>query len=297
MNSTFTYQTYPDGQQFLAIMRPHLEADEARYGLMLGLAERVAVDPHFYGNHDPYFATVQEGPTVTVAAIMTPPHGLILYVNPDLTDGEALMLALTAIAQNLINGAWPVPTVNGPVSVSERFAILWSALTEQPHKPAMATRIFMLQKVLHSTYSPGELRAMSEDEQELAVQWYADFTQEAEHNDEPNLEQLHKVVRHRIADQHLYVWSDEGKPVCMVGLTRPTAHGISIGPVYTPPQYRGRGYASSAVAQLSQQMLDSGKAFCSLFTNLANPTPNHIYQQIGYRPLEDFQVYRFAPKQ
>ncbi|MEZ4679331.1 MAG: GNAT family N-acetyltransferase [Caldilineaceae bacterium] len=105
--------------------------------------------------------------------------------------------------------------------------------------------------------------------------------------------QLHKSIRQKIADQHLFFWED-GEPVSMVALARPTAHGIGIGPVYTPPQYRGRGYASSAVAQLSQQMLDTGKEFCALFTDVANPTSNHIYQAIGYRALVDFQVYRFA---
>jgi len=63
--------------------------------------------------------------------------------------------------------------------------------------------------------------------------------------------------------------------------------------VYTPPEFRGRGYASALVAALSQAMLDAGYHFCTLFTDLANPTSNHIYQAIGYQPVCDTDEYDY----
>jgi predicted GNAT family acetyltransferase len=56
---------------------------------------------------------------------------------------------------------------------------------------------------------------------------------------------------------------------------------------------RGRGYASALVAAASQEALDGGRRFCFLFTNLANPTANHIYQAIGYQPVRDVDAWRF----
>jgi predicted GNAT family acetyltransferase len=79
----------------------------------------------------------------------------------------------------------------------------------------------------------------------------------------------------------------------MAAKIRPTAHGIAVGMVYTPPEFRGRGYATSCVAQLSQQLLASGFEFCALYTDLANPISNHIYARIGYRPVADGIMYRF----
>lgn len=73
-----------------------------------------------------------------------------------------------------------------------------------------------------------------------------------------------------------------------------TPHGMRIGAVYTPQDYRRNGYASACVAQLSHAILQMGKTFCFLFTDLANPTSNHIYQDIGYRPVADVDEYRFA---
>jgi uncharacterized protein len=56
---------------------------------------------------------------------------------------------------------------------------------------------------------------------------------------------------------------------------------------------RNRGYAASCVATLTKLMLDSGKKFCCLYTDLANPTSNSIYQKIGYQPICDVQDWVF----
>ena len=75
-------------------------------------------------------------------------------------------------------------------------------------------------------------------------------------------------------------FSDE--PVSVTGFGGPTPNGSRIGPVYTPPARRGRGYASALVAAVSQARLDAGTRFCFLYTDLANPTSNRIYVALGY---------------
>ncbi len=77
------------------------------------------------------------------------------------------------------------------------------------------------------------------------------------------------------------------------GPNRQTRNGGTVGPVYTSPEKRGHGYASAVVAGVSQKILDSGKTFCVLFTDLANSTANSIYQNIGYHPLGDFDELKF----
>jgi uncharacterized protein len=93
--------------------------------------------------------------------------------------------------------------------------------------------------------------------------------------------------------RQLYVWEDGGRIVSMVGAGGETPNGIRIGPVYTPPECRGRGYATSLTAATSQDQLGRGRRFCFLFTDLANPTSNRIYQRIGYQPVCDVDQYRF----
>lgn len=75
----------------------------------------------------------------------------------------------------------------------------------------------------------------------------------------------------------------------------PTPNGIRIGPVYTPPEHRGRGYASAVTAAASQTELGMGRRFIFLFTDLSNPTSNKIYQQIGFEPVIDVDQLQFVP--
>jgi predicted GNAT family acetyltransferase len=92
----------------------------------------------------------------------------------------------------------------------------------------------------------------------------------------------------------MQLWIDDGVPVSMTGVGARTPNGVRIGPVYTPPARRGRGYASNLVAAASQAELDAGTRAIFLFTDLANPTSNHIYQAIGFEPVTDIDRYTFG---
>jgi predicted GNAT family acetyltransferase len=86
--------------------------------------------------------------------------------------------------------------------------------------------------------------------------------------------------------------------VSLAGRSRPAAGQARVGPVYTPPDLRGRGFGAAATAAVTQAALDDGAEGVVLFTNLANPTSNGLYQRLGYRPISDWAVIRFsAPEQ
>jgi uncharacterized protein len=91
------------------------------------------------------------------------------------------------------------------------------------------------------------------------------------------------------------LWEDDGAPVSLAGWGGPTPNGIRIGPVYTPSHRRGHGYGSAVTAAVSEQQVASGKRFCFLYTDLANPTSNSIYMRIGYEPVCDSIDYGFEP--
>ena len=80
----------------------------------------------------------------------------------------------------------------------------------------------------------------------------------------------------------------------MVGLAPPVAGVVRVGPVYTPPEHRKRGYASSAVAAASEQALAEGATRCMLFTDVSNPTSNSIYRALGYVRCGDWREYEFG---
>lgn len=292
MNDSISLTSYPAAAAFLERVQAELETHEARNGLMLGIAMACAKNPQAFGKKEPYFATVQDqNDELVCAAIMTPPHGPVLYLPSDgLNDSERA--AIVAIARDLTAKKRRIPAVQSTSAGAVVFADWWSERHGLLYELDAALRAFECRDVtLPSTMSAGVMRVATEADVELVTAWIHAFHEEA--LDKPADDaRLQERIPERIKHGHYFLWDDNG-PVSLAGIGRPTERSLAIGPVYTPPEHRGRGYAGCTVALVSQKILDEGKAFCTLFTNLENPTSNKIYQRIGYRAVGDFKMFRF----
>ncbi|OLE96488.1 MAG: hypothetical protein AUG75_19875 [Cyanobacteria bacterium 13_1_20CM_4_61_6] len=120
------------------------------------------------------------------------------------------------------------------------------------------------------------------------------FQHEAVPHDAPHMD-LETILERRLASRAagLVFWEVDSQPVSLCGHGGRTPHGIRIGPVYTPPEHRGHGYASALTAHVTQQQLDGGRDYCFLYTDLANPTSNSIYTKIGYAHVCEARDYAF----
>ena len=101
------------------------------------------------------------------------------------------------------------------------------------------------------------------------------------------------MMRDRVHEGSVFIWDDGRRLVSMAAWSGRTPNGVRVNFVYTPPEYRRSGYASACVADLTQRLLNEGRAFCCLYTDLANPTSNKIYQTIGYRPVCEMSDFHF----
>ncbi|MCI0711936.1 MAG: GNAT family N-acetyltransferase, partial [Chloroflexi bacterium] len=126
---------------------------------------------------------------------------------------------------------------------------------------------------------------------ELLLSWLRAFSDEV--SEYMTAERLAASVERITNQQSLMMWEVDGEVLSMAGYSGPTPNGIRVNAVYTPPEHRRKGYASAVVAALSQHLLDSGRKFCFLYTDLNNLTSNHIYQEIGYKPVVDSSLYLF----
>jgi predicted GNAT family acetyltransferase len=281
------FKTFQTAGEFLVEAQPALEANEAANNLMYGLALRLQRAPERI-KIPPYFAVVRRKRGLQVAALMTPPHNLVVFSSDDDYSAEAFDL----VARNLRQDNWPVPGVLGPREAALAFAKVWQQLSNQPYEMGMHERVYELRKVIPPPQPSGRMRVATSADLEIVTQWLYAFHLEALPDELPSMEEARETAEIKISDQDLYLWED-GQPVAMAGRARPTPNGCCIGPVYTPPELRGHGYATALTAGLSQIVLDSGKQFAALFTNLSNPISNSIYQKIGYRPVCDFDLYTF----
>jgi len=270
---------------FMDLAGDFLEAREAEHNLIFGICSSIEADPTQYGDAPPYLATVLHGDRVVGAAIRTPPWRLVLSVMDH--PGAAHRLVDDLMDERL-------PGCVGPSMAAEHFAEGWTRVTGTPSRVSTHERAFQLRRVIPPHPTPGAMVRAEPAHRELLAEWARAFHDEAM-RDSPN------VDWHQMADRWIdgrvrtaWLWVDGSRVVSLTGVGGLTPHGIRVGPVYTPPDLRGRGYASNLVAQASQLQLEAGRDFVFLFTDLANPTANKIYQDIGYEPVIDIDEYEFG---
>lgn len=284
---TLSVHRYSDVDDFLEAAGEFLAAREAEHNLMLGICSNIRAAPERFTEDPPTFATVTDAAGGVIAAsLRTPPHNQVLSW---IDEPEAVGALVDALRDA------PLPGLLGPKESAARFVQRWTSVTGPAAHTDVAERIFRLERVIPPVRpASGAWRFGEARDRALVLRWRAAFFAEAMPEAPPPLDPEGAVDRGIAGDhQWLYLWEDGGEVVSLVGSGGETPNGIRIGPVYTPPEYRGRGYASALTAVASQDQLDRDRRFVFLFTDLANPTSNKIYQAIGYEAVCDVDMYRF----
>jgi len=220
--------------------------------------------------------------------IRIPPRGLLLSPMP----AEAAATLADALADALTD-AEPLPAVDGPTGASRTFAQRYTARTGRAATPGIGTRLYRLDTVTPPAGVPGRLREAGRHDRDLVVGWVDAFSRESV-PDQPRIDAAEQVDQRLRLGGLMWLWEDRGDPVSFLWLSVPVGGVVRVSAVYTPPELRGRGYASACVAGASARALAAGADTCVLYTDRSNPTSNRIYQRIGYRPVDDSQEYRFS---
>jgi ribosomal protein S18 acetylase RimI-like enzyme len=276
---------YDDVERFLEDTRPVLELNEAANSLVLGLCGQMVRHPNWLRSA-PCLKTVVDGPNLVLTAVMTPPHKLIVMGHRrDLSRGADLLV------RDLVREGRHGPGVFGPSEAPGIVGRAWAEATGRDCRLERQQRVYELREVLTPAPERGQLRLAGAQDLELVARWRYEFTVGIFGT--ANRRESDRLVRQRVKRRDVYLW-DDGGPVSMAMKTRPTTHGITLSCVYTPLALRGRGHATSCVAELSRVLLAAGWNFCSLFADVGNPAAIHIYQKIGYRPVCEYSEYAFS---
>src|SRR5690606_14508009 len=148
----------------------------------------------------------------------------------------------------------PLPGVNGPIALATRFAHTYASLVGARAEPVMSFRMFRLDTVTAPRGVPGRLREATATDRDLLIDWSMAFSAEAL----PQEGRADATSTARLVDARLrrpgaqWLWEVAGEPACTAILSAPVARVERISGVYTPPEKRGRGYASACVAGVSQ---------------------------------------------
>jgi GNAT superfamily N-acetyltransferase len=280
------WQLTEDLDTFLTTAGGFLRARPAANTIMLTAMERLrAVGAAAFGDVTPLFGWLAgPGGTVAAAFMHTPPYPVVLT---DMTGAAAAELAA-----DLAGRGHQAPGVNAMPALGAAFAAAWQEHTGQPAHTGMRMRLYALDTLLPpDPPPPGTARTADATDRDLLLAWLDAFQDEAQPAG-PN--ESERVVNDRVAWGGLVLWEHEGRPVSLAGRNRPAAGQARVGPVYTPPDQRGRGFGGAATAAITQAALDDGAEGVVLFTDLSNPTSNTLYRRLGYRPISDWSVLRFG---
>lgn len=259
-------------------------ADPVRHTVALTVVDRLLNGARF-SEAEPIFLTVHntrdsDGDLVG-AAFCTPPFPISVSALP---TG-----AMAAVADHLVATGVRPKGASGIRPEVEAFVAAWTDRTGIGPAARMDQRLYRLADLKPPTDVPGSPVIADRTDAELVADWRQAFAAESgAHQGDQSRADVVRQVRDSIEfGTPQFLWHVDGRPVSYASATRPGAGMSRIGPVYTPPQFRRNGYGTAVTAAASQWALTQGAEHVLLFTDLANPTSNAIYQRIGYVPVAE----------
>jgi predicted GNAT family acetyltransferase len=251
--------------------------------LAIAIAQTCVREPERYGA-GVLFYSVEDAGEIQGAALQTPPWPVQVSVAS--TDAARMLARAFAELPGTLSG------VAGPDDTPGVFADEYGRIRGVAHSREQSLGTFELTAVTALPRSSGRHVVAEPDHAPIVQTWLEAFHAEAVPHDPP----LRGDAGLRaVATGRAYLWLDEREtPVSYAFNNRDVEGWASIGPVYTPPELRGHGFATTLVAEVSQRLLDQGRPGCTLFTNLANPTSNKMYERIGYRRVGTSHRYAFS---
>ncbi|MEO8898979.1 MAG: GNAT family N-acetyltransferase, partial [Candidatus Dormibacter sp.] len=228
----------------------------------------------------PSFWWATDSGRVVGAASWTPPHGLLVS---DLGP-ETIAPLVDSVRRRGREIDVSVPGVNGPGKTARLVAATWERLVGAATTLHMVEILHQLDALIEPPSPRGRWRLAEATDAGLVERWFVAFADEAGVVHVPDRARL---VAHVIDTGRCFLWDEGGTPVSMVCRNISVAGVVRIGPVYTPPEFRMRGYGRRLTYEVTRQALAEGAITTVLYTDAGNPTSNSIYRQVGYHPLEE----------
>ena len=269
----------PDASTFLERTLALRSAEPYLTNVMGTVATSVANGLRRY---DEEFWWVIEDSSGTARAMMmrTAPHKLVL--SP--MSAAAVRAAATAVLEHDSG----IPGVTGSESLVGDFLDLFSEGSSRVIERTIERRLWVYKLGLLQAPppTPGSWRVAAAEDLELLTAWWWAFAEETD------VERygLEEGLRGSIDEGRINLWSLDGLAVCAVGTSPavevPSGSLVRIGPVYTPPEQRRRGFAGQLTARVSSRLADQGHRVM-LFTNSTDPAPNAVYTRLGYEKIDE----------
>ena len=280
---------YDDVDDFYAATRDLYESEPVRHTTVLSVIHALSGAPQADAAAAPVLISLHgdEG-TLRGAVLWTPPWPMAL--------SGVRVADVPLLVKELLSGHPELDSVMGPRDVADSFASAWSVATSRTIRPVLDLRLYRLADLVVPQVD-GRARIATVADIDLVAQHGLAFTLEANAHRASTLPEAVDFARRLLALGTGYmIWEVDGVPVSSAAAKVPNAGASRIGPVYTPPEHRRRGYGAAVTAAAARWAAEAGAKEVLLYTDLANPTSNAVYQRIGFRPVADYAELAFDPR-
>lgn len=272
-------QVYEDISCFKKDVAPILEMNEQKNNLSLGELQ-FAESPLF-------MAVAKKNEEIVLIFLQTEPKQMIV------ATCEGAQEVIKEIAKQLTKVYPDIPGLIGEKRIVKQLADEIAQLEQKKLSIGMNQGVYELKQVKKRWDEHGVFRQVNSGELPLIEKWIYQFCEDV--HLPTTEEKANQTASTLVSTNRLFGWEVDGRLVSVAAITRPTKSNITVNFVYTPKEERKKGYASNCVAALSQRMLNQGYKTTTLYTDLANPTSNKIYQEIGYEPIMESVLLFLEP--
>lgn len=223
------------------------------------------------------FGTVERDGVPIGCYVHASPDGLVITDMPT----DAISPLCDAIAAEST-----IPTrIVGEPAFTE--CLVEEILLRKNHEATVSSKwkVYRLDQVTQlASPSPGFLRPGSSDDRYLVEQWGYAYGDE-----KPSFLNVHDFLLGKLKSGELYFW-DDLNPRAMITTSGNDMNARRISSVFTPREFRGKGYATTGVTATSQLLLDQGAEYVVLTAGLGEPAAR-IYKRIGFSPVGERQSF------
>ncbi len=238
-----------------------------------------------------FFGVVLEEKDVCLLFCNVSSDDLLIYA----VDTDRIVPASIALADYFGNNHITIKGIIAAANVCQSFIEQLKQYVNCTFVEKMGMDIMELRQINEIKPVDGSHRLAQPEEAKLAAQWMVEFQMEALTSETDYEEALQKAVK-QIEENQIYFYEDiDHNVVSMAVASRKLAHGTTITYIYTPEEYRGKGYAAANIYYLSKELLEQGNEFCTLIIDKKNPLSNRAYEKVGYKVIGDSYEYSAVP--
>lgn len=266
--------SYNSIDEYLGENEVYLERDEIVNSLILGFCYGITNKSE---SHRFLLLSIKEDSRIVLTAIHTSTKFLLSVIENN--QDYFLMLSTYLYSNNVT-----IKSIVGEYNIMKLFVEVYN----KSYTRQMLQKLYALSNVLPISFSEGTMDLATPNQKDILAQFLYSFQEDSGIFPKHSKEHIQNSITNAIRNQQVYVWVQQDIIVSMSAIIRKTKHVAFISWVYTPNEYRGKGYAICLVHSLSKKLLADGYTHCALFADAANPISNGIYLKIGYSEVAEF---------